>query len=84
MTDVSSRLHFALQMAAAASELILKHYQVDGLLVESKSDDSPVTVADREAEHADPKNAGGIISPGWNSGGRIRIDSRQERLSLDP
>jgi len=50
MSDVSSRLHFALQMAAAASELILKHYQVDGLLVESKSDDSPVTVADREAE----------------------------------
>lgn len=50
MTDVSSRLHFALQMASAASELILKHYQVDGLLVESKSDDSPVTVADRGAE----------------------------------
>lgn len=50
MSDVSSRLHFALQMATAASELILKHYQVDGLLVESKSDDSPVTVADRGAE----------------------------------
>ena len=50
MKDVSSRLHFALQMASAASELILKHYQVDGLLVESKSDDSPVTVADRGAE----------------------------------
>ena len=50
MSDVSSRLHFALQMASAASELILKHYQVDGLLVESKSDDSPVTVADRGAE----------------------------------
>lgn len=50
MSDVSSRLHFALQMATAASDLILKHYQVDGLLVESKSDDSPVTVADRGAE----------------------------------
>ncbi|MEJ7590710.1 MAG: histidinol-phosphatase [Planctomycetaceae bacterium] len=50
MTDASPRLHFALQMAAAASDLILKHYQVDGLLVESKSDDSPVTVADRGAE----------------------------------
>jgi len=50
MSDVSSRLHFALSMASAASDLILKHYQVDGLLVESKSDDSPVTVADRGAE----------------------------------
>ncbi|MCA9010890.1 MAG: histidinol-phosphatase [Planctomycetaceae bacterium] len=50
MSDVSSRLQFALQMAAAASEIILKHYQVDGLLVESKSDDSPVTAADRGAE----------------------------------
>ena len=50
MSDVSSRLQFALQMASAASDLILKHYQADGLLVESKSDDSPVTVADRGAE----------------------------------
>lgn len=50
MSDVSSRLQFALSMASAASDLILKHYQVDGLLVESKSDDSPVTVADRGAE----------------------------------
>jgi histidinol-phosphatase len=50
MSDVSSRLHFALQMASAASDLILKYYQADGLLVESKSDDSPVTVADRGAE----------------------------------
>ncbi len=37
-------------MASAASDLILEYYQVDGLLVESKSDDSPVTVADRGAE----------------------------------
>ncbi len=50
MSEVSSRLHFALQMATAASELILKHYQIDGLLVEAKLDDSPVTVADRGAE----------------------------------
>jgi myo-inositol-1(or 4)-monophosphatase len=37
-------------MATRASELILQHYQVDGLLVESKSDESPVTVADKGAE----------------------------------
>lgn len=50
MSEVSSRLRFALRMASAASDLILEYYQVDGLLVESKSDDSPVTVADRGAE----------------------------------
>lgn len=37
-------------MAERASTLILSHYQVDGLLVESKSDESPVTIADRDAE----------------------------------
>ncbi len=50
MDMYSDRLQFALEMASRASELILSHYQVDGLLVESKSDESPVTVADRGAE----------------------------------
>ena len=50
MSEVSSRFEFALTMASAAAELILRHYQVDGLLVESQSDSSPVTVADRGAE----------------------------------
>ena len=50
MTSFADRLQFALKMAENASELILRHYQVDGLLVESKSDESPVTVADRGAE----------------------------------
>jgi histidinol-phosphatase len=47
---VSDRLRFALHLAEKASELILSHYLVDGLLVESKTDESPVTVADRGAE----------------------------------
>lgn len=49
-TDLQTRLDFALNVAIRASDLILSHYQVDGLLVESKSDESPVTVADRGAE----------------------------------
>lgn len=43
-------MKLALEMAVEASELILKYYQVGALVVESKLDDSPVTVADRGAE----------------------------------
>jgi len=50
MPGFTDRLQFALEMASLSSELILRHYQVDGLLVESKQDESPVTVADRGAE----------------------------------
>lgn len=50
MPGFSDRLQFALELASRASELILRYYQVDGLLVESKLDESPVTVADRGAE----------------------------------
>ena len=50
MNAVSERLNSALSVAVAAGELILQHYRIDGLLVESKSDESPVTIADRGAE----------------------------------
>ena len=50
MPGFSDRLQFALELASRASELILRYYQVDGLIVESKLDESPVTVADRGAE----------------------------------
>jgi len=50
MNAVSDRLKTALAVAADAGELILQHYRIDGLLVESKADESPVTVADRGAE----------------------------------
>jgi histidinol-phosphatase len=50
MNKYSDRLKLALEMAVEASELILKYYQVGALVVESKLDDSPVTVADRGAE----------------------------------
>lgn len=47
MSQHPERLNFALELAAAAGQLILQHYRTDGLLVESKADQSPVTVADR-------------------------------------
>lgn len=50
MQTVSDRLDFALQISDEAAGLIMQHFRADGLLVESKSDDSPVTVADRSAE----------------------------------
>ncbi|MGV2333452.1 MAG UNVERIFIED_CONTAM: hypothetical protein LVR18_04755 [Planctomycetaceae bacterium] len=50
MTTLSQRLQSALQLSHDAGLLILQHYQSDGLLVESKSDESPVTIADRDAE----------------------------------
>lgn len=50
MTDTTERLHAALSMSSEAAELILQHFRSQTLGVESKADDSPVTVADRGAE----------------------------------
>lgn len=50
MSQHSSRLEFALRSSAEAGLLIMQHYQSQELGVESKADDSPVTVADRGAE----------------------------------
>lgn len=48
--DLDDRLNFARTAARDAGELILRHYQSVDLAVESKTDESPVTVADRGAE----------------------------------
>jgi len=50
MSQLLDRLNFALELASRAGQLILQHYRTDGLLVESKADQSPVTIADRDAE----------------------------------
>jgi len=47
---VSPRLLFAREIALEAGELTLGYFQRSDLKVEQKSDASPVTVADREAE----------------------------------
>lgn len=46
----STRLQAAILLAQQAGTLIQRHFQADGLLVEAKADESPVTIADRDAE----------------------------------
>jgi histidinol-phosphatase len=48
--EVSIRLERAVEMARLAGRATLAYFQREELNVERKSDDSPVTVADREAE----------------------------------
>lgn len=48
--DLLPRLHFALEIAAEVSPLILRYYQSPDLAVERKGDRSPVTEADKGAE----------------------------------
>lgn len=48
--DWASRLEFARDLAQAAGTLALKYFHQGGVQVEWKSDTSPVTVADRQAE----------------------------------
>jgi histidinol phosphatase-like enzyme (inositol monophosphatase family) len=48
--EISRRLEFAVDAARRASELILRYYQNPDLAIELKSDESPVTAADRGAE----------------------------------
>ncbi|REJ65095.1 MAG: histidinol-phosphatase [Planctomycetota bacterium] len=49
-TELTARLELAREIAARAGELTLRYFQDPQLAVERKSDASPVTVADREAE----------------------------------
>ncbi len=49
--DLDSALTTAREAAAAAAD-ILRHYHARGVVTEMKPDDTPVTVADREAEAA--------------------------------
>ena len=48
--ELQRRLDAAIAWAREAGELILGYYQSDGLKVDRKSDASPVTIADRDAE----------------------------------
>lgn len=50
MSAHKDRLDFALQVSQRAADLILGHYRSQTLGVESKADDSPVTIADKGAE----------------------------------
>ena len=50
MTSLRTELEFAVQVAEEAGKLTLEYFQRSGVKTERKSDDSPVTVADYEAE----------------------------------
>jgi histidinol phosphatase-like enzyme (inositol monophosphatase family) len=49
--DLSSRLAFAVEAARAAGRVTLPYFRRTDLNVELKGDDTPVTIADRQAEH---------------------------------
>ena len=49
-TDVQSRLETAVELAKAAGQHTLKYFQQSDLSVQRKGDNSPVTIADKEAE----------------------------------
>ena len=48
---ITHRLDIARSIALQAGEVTFQHFQTRQLSVERKSDDSPVTIADREVEH---------------------------------
>lgn len=48
--DIERRLNFALDASERAAGFVMTHYLEPGLAVDLKSDESPVTVADRGAE----------------------------------
>ncbi len=49
-SDIKTRLELAVEAAYEAGQITLQYYRRDDLEVERKRDDSPVTIADREAE----------------------------------
>lgn len=49
-TELAERLDWARTIAREAGRLTLRYFQTDDLAVERKQDDSPVTIADRQAE----------------------------------
>jgi myo-inositol-1(or 4)-monophosphatase len=51
MRPYQEELDFALEMAAVAGKIVLAHFQTS-LQVETKTDNSPVTIADKKSEEA--------------------------------
>jgi histidinol phosphatase-like enzyme (inositol monophosphatase family) len=49
-TDITKRLELAVEAARRAGQVTLQYFRRDDLVVDRKRDDSPVTVADRQAE----------------------------------
>jgi len=58
-SELKNRLDFAVRAARLAGQTTLNYFRSDDLPVEHKADDSPVTVADRQAEQSLRKQIGG-------------------------
>ena len=52
IVDLSSELTLALALADAADELTSRHFRAPGLVIDTKADNTEVTLADRNAETA--------------------------------
>ena len=50
MSEIAERLQFAVEIAREAGDGTLRYFRRSDLVIESKADHSPVTVADRSAE----------------------------------
>ncbi|HEX5472826.1 MAG TPA: histidinol-phosphatase [Lacipirellulaceae bacterium] len=50
MSEIAEKLEFAVDIAREAGEVALRYFRRCDLVVESKADHSPVTIADRSAE----------------------------------
>ena len=48
--SIAARLHLAVKIAEEAGKLTLRYFREPQLQIDHKADDSPVTIADREAE----------------------------------
>ena len=60
---LADRMRFALDVAEKSAQLVLRYFRTEDLSVETKSDASPVTIADREAEQF-LRDQIGLVFPG--------------------
>jgi histidinol-phosphatase len=85
MPDLSTFLDFATQLAFAAGQTTLAHFQT-GVAVERKADESPVTIADRQAEQLLRHVIGGRFPDHAVLGEEYGLEHRQSRFRwvVDP
>jgi histidinol-phosphatase len=61
-SDIAERMKFAVEIAREAGEITLRYFRRDDLVVDHKSDHSPVTIADKSAEELLRQRIGGRFS----------------------
>ena len=83
-TELAERLDWARAIAREAGRLTLRYFQTDDLAVERKQDDSPVTIADRQAEQLLRQRIAERFAADAILGEEFPEQSRHQRLSLDP